>query len=623
MLKTWHPVNNLEAPNRQKKVLSIHIVQQKWRENKMKGKYLPVAALTLLFVLVMCSIAHCGTISLISTGLDGKAAGTGSWGKLSSNGRFFVFDSSAANLTSDDTNGVQDIFVRDIVTGKTTRISVSSTGVQANIMSQTPAISADGRYVVFETGATNLLPGDTNAHSEIYMHDMLTGENRRVSLASDGTQPNGWCFDPVISPDGRYVAFFSWATNLVKGLSRNNYSGSCYVHDMVTGSTKITPWGFFPSLSGPYVDGNQYAVFKGNDNTLPGDANGLVDIFAANLITGVTELISIPYNSGQSSGGDSSSPSISEDGRYVAFVSDATNLVESDTNGVQDIFVRDREAVPPTTIKVSVDLPAVADLSIGTPSMSADGRYVVFQTSSSSLWRQDVYVVDWKAGISTLLDIPITWIRDDVLRVNNPSTNRDGRYVSFRSNASSLDPNVIDENNDYDVFIYDTGVGEPLPTVGAPPSNGTVSTTSSTWVVGNKLTYTTTYSDADGFDDIAYCFAVVNPTLSETNSVWLIYDNTSNKLYMKNDAGTGWIGGITPGTASTLIQNSQCIVYCGETIVEKSGNQLTVNWKIAFKSPMAGKICNSWLKVTDNDYLTDEWKDVEVSLTIQPAPKKK
>jgi Tol biopolymer transport system component len=200
-----------------------------------------------------------------------------------------AFISYASNLVSGDTNGFWDIFVHDRQTGQTTRVSVASNGTESNNDSLYPSISADGRYVAFDSRASNLVNGDTNANgSDIFVHDRQTMQTNRVSVASDGTEGNGDSVVPSLSADGRYIAFTSQANNL------------------------------------------------GN-----GDNNDVWDIFIHDWQTGQTSRVSIASN-GAEGNASSHESSISGDGRYVAFESYADNLVSSDTDGFWDIFVYDR-----------------------------------------------------------------------------------------------------------------------------------------------------------------------------------------------------------------------------------------------------------------------------------------
>jgi len=243
------------------------------------------------------------------------------------------------------------------VTGDTIRVSVASDGTQANGNNDATRlfISADGRYVAFKSDATNLVEGDTNGFQDCFVHDRMTGETTRVSVASDGTQANGDCgrlwmvlmYGPSISADGRYVAYSSYATNLVEGFIENvNIIGyvNIYVHDLVTGETTLE------SVSSNGTQGNNASFFltfsaDGRYVRFSSDATNLVEgvthggIFVHDRVTGETTLESVL--DGTQDQIYYLIPAISTDGRYEAFESGEDNLVEGDTNGVGDIFVRD------------------------------------------------------------------------------------------------------------------------------------------------------------------------------------------------------------------------------------------------------------------------------------------
>src|SRR6266446_5338687 len=179
-------------------------------------------------------------VSVASGGTEGNDASLGS--ALSADGRFVAFDSAATDLVAADTNGVSDVLVHDRQTGTTERVSVASDGTQGNGKSGLlsfafpPALSADGRFVAFVSFATNLVAGDTNGATDVFVHDRQTGITERVSVASDGTQGNNASSYPVLSADGRFVAFDSDATDLVAG--DTNGTTDVFVHDRQTGATE-------------------------------------------------------------------------------------------------------------------------------------------------------------------------------------------------------------------------------------------------------------------------------------------------------------------------------------------------------------------------------------------------
>jgi len=403
-----------------------------------------------------------GNTTRVSVASDGTQANGGSFTpSISADGRYVAFASIAVNLVSGDTNGVQDIFVHDRQTGQTTRVSVASGGAQANGPSFDPSISADGRYVAFASLATNLVSGDTNNEQDIFVHDRQTGQTTRVSVATGGGQANLASSDPSISADGRYVAFESIASNLVSGDTNN--TGDIFVHDRQTGATtrvSIGPGGtqanrgsLAPSIS---ADGRYVAFHSSATNLVSGVTNGTTHIFVHDRQTGATTRVSVASD-GTEGNSVSIKPSISADGRYVAFQSIATNLVSGDTNGTQDIFVHDRQTGQTTRVSVASD-GTEGNSGSNDPSISANGRYVAFQSQANNLvsgdtgFITDIFIHDRQTGVTTRVSIAF-----DGTEANNvssaPSISADGRYIAFESNASNLVDG--DTNGTQDIFVHD------------------------------------------------------------------------------------------------------------------------------------------------------------------------
>ena len=307
---------------------------------------------------------------------------------ISADGRYAVFVSAATDLVPGDTNGQVDVFVRDRSTGTTQRVSVSSTGAQADLGSSGPAISADGRYVVFASSATNLVAGDTNGHRDIFLRDRLTAVTERVSVTSFEAQANDDSTTPAVSADGRYVVFTSSATNL--GVGDTNGVDDVFIRDRGVGSTGRI------SLSTSGVQGNgrssdptisadgQSVVFLSSASNLIGwDTNGKTDVYYRAWAINYNEIVSVSTASVLGDG-NSGSPMISADGRCVAFVSTATNLVSGDHNQKNDVFVRNRSAG--TTERVSLSSTgADADGHSDAPAISSDGRFVAFASMATNL----------------------------------------------------------------------------------------------------------------------------------------------------------------------------------------------------------------------------------------------
>jgi hypothetical protein len=286
--------------------------------------------------------------------------------------------------------------VHDRLTGVTERVSVPTGETEATGGdSETPAISAEGRYVAFRSYASDLVPGDTNNTVDVFVHDRQTGVTERVSVTTEGAQVGGTFINlsPSISADGRFVAFSTDANNLVAG--DTNDLTDMFVHDRQTGTTECVtdctiPRGEVcgaqvPSVSG---DGRYVAFDSGCSQLVAGDTNGTQDVFVRDRQTGLIERVSVATGGVQAMG-SSMLPSISADGRYVVFESDAPDLVPGDTNDTWDVFVHDR--VTGTTDRVSVASGGEeGDGRSGgaifrSVALSGDGRSVAFPSDSTNL----------------------------------------------------------------------------------------------------------------------------------------------------------------------------------------------------------------------------------------------
>jgi archaellum component FlaF (FlaF/FlaG flagellin family) len=349
-------------------------------------------------VFVKDMITH--QITMVSTDSSGTQYGNDKSEDtaISADGRYVAFESSASNLVYGDTNGDADIFLKDTWTGQTSRVSTSSTGEQANGDSgnysvNAIAISGDGRYVAFSSRASNLVPDDTNGKSDIFVKDTVTGHTSRVSTDSAGVQGNRESYHAAITPDGRYVAFFSYASNLVPG--DTNWAYDAFVKDTQTGQTTRVSTdssggqgndnsglysGMNPTISadGRYVAFHSYAT-----NLVPGDTNAATDVFLKDTLTGQTTMISTS-SSGDVGNRYSWQPTITADGRYVMFRSDATNLVPGDTNNYSDVFIKD--TLTDETIRVSVNEADVeGNHSSDEAAIAAYGLDYAFRSYASNL----------------------------------------------------------------------------------------------------------------------------------------------------------------------------------------------------------------------------------------------
>jgi Tol biopolymer transport system component len=288
---------------------------------------------------------HGGTTKRVSIGSSGQQGNDASTlADISGDGRFVVFESQASNLVLGDTNGRTDVFVRDRLLRRTTRVDVDSSGAQAERGARDPGISDDGRYVLFESSSTDLVPGDTNGSTDLFVHDLVSGTTTLASVASSGAQANEASTFGSISADGRYVIFGSFATNLVPGDTNRN--ADVFVRDLLLGTTErvsVSSAGTQASGYSPRgtisADGRYVAFKSAADDLVVGDGDATMDIFARDLVTGTTERVSVAL-AGLEPDGFSSQPTISADGRQIAFYSEASNLVAGDTNGSWDVFVR-------------------------------------------------------------------------------------------------------------------------------------------------------------------------------------------------------------------------------------------------------------------------------------------
>ncbi len=250
-----------------------------------------------------------------------------------------------------DTNQSTDVFVHDRQTGETTRISVDSRGRQANGSSAGSSMDGSGRYVAFESLATDLVPGDTNRVSDVFVHDRQTGETTRISVDSRGGQANGGSSAPSLSADGRFVGFGSYGSNLVDG--DTNQEIDVFVHDRQTGeTTRVSVDSRGRQANGSSgiaalsADGRWVTFHSFASNLVDGDTNKTLDIFVHDRMTGATNRASLT-DKGRETNGPSRDPTISADARFVAFESHASNLVSRDDNGIVDVFVRDRGGTDP------------------------------------------------------------------------------------------------------------------------------------------------------------------------------------------------------------------------------------------------------------------------------------
>ena len=382
----------------------------------------------------------------------------------SSDGRYVAYTSAATNLVANDTNLRNDVFRTDTQTGTTIRVSTASDGTESAHNSYDAAISGDGNTVAFATVADNLVVGDTNQNWDIFVKDLATGQTTLVTNGYDGSPGDGGSNEPVLSSDGRYVTYMSNASNLVPGDTNNRTD--VFVTDLQTGTTtraSVAPDGTqgnryssSPSIS---ADGRFVAFYSDATNLVAGDTNNRTDVFVTDTQTGTLTRVSVASD-GTQGNGYSFSPAISADGRYVAFESDATTLVVSDTNNAQDVFLTDLQTG--TTILVSAKADGTQGFNSSTDAtISGDGRYVAYESRASnlvpeaSLGRQNIFLFDRLTSQTSLVGVAPD---GSVAQANthDPALSADASAVFFSTEARNL-TFPVETTHEEDVFKFITG----------------------------------------------------------------------------------------------------------------------------------------------------------------------
>jgi len=452
---------------------------------------------------------------------------------ISADGRFVVFSSGATNLGGvADTNHIDDVFLKDLQTGSLTRISTTSRGKQGVADGQTltisPSISADGTRVAFESDAKNLVGNDINNSPDIFVRNTVTGAIIRASTSAANVQGNGESFSASISSDGRYVAFASWANNLVAN-----------------------------------------------------DANNTTDIFVKDTLTGAVKLVSSTSSGGQSDAGPNgwgeanSAPTISADGGHVLFISTATNLVEGDNNNATDVFVKDLATSELTCVSTDIHGNVVAGGAGWTPaSMSADGRFVFFGSDGPILGDGH----DGHDGQGALYRRDLQ--TGDVVRVTEGGAvmdvSADGRFVLIQTAAALMEG---DTNNDNDLYVKDmsTGLlfraslgaaGEQTHGTGFKASMSDDGTRIVLQCTGSELVGGQPYTTSQ-------VFVVDNPLAG-----WTLRGGAGDDVYQLARAGTiveavdGGIDTVRSSASIGLAANVEHLVLTGSEAITGLGNDL-------------------------------------------------
>ncbi len=389
---------------------------------------------------------------------------------VSADGQRISFVSDATNLVPDDRNAMTDVFVYDQQTGITSRVSVAADGTEGNDASTNARISADGRFVVFESRADNLVPDDTNHDSDIFVYDLESRDIQRVSVTSDGVEGDSSSLEPAISDDGQRVVFWTNAANLSE--EDTNYFRDVFVHDLTTGETRMISGASDGTLANDdtfntriSADGNVIAFWSRASNMVDGDSNELEDIFVHDLTTGETSRINIASDGSEANGYTFDTFSLSADGRYVAFQSQATNLVKGVTVNRNEIYLHDRQTGETTQISATLDgLQAECSsfcLGSSDPSLSADGDIIVFTSDIDTLvegdtnetW--DIFRHDRTTGTTSRVSVNANGDQ-----LNGSSTDgvvsADGCFVAFETGEALVSGDL---NFTTDVYLYDVETG--------------------------------------------------------------------------------------------------------------------------------------------------------------------
>lgn len=341
-----------------------------------------------------------GTTTLISVNSEGTGSANSfsEYPAINADGRFVAFQSYASDLTAKDTNKGVDVFVRDLQNRTTALVSVNKDGTDSgNNISMHPVINAEGRFVAFPSSADNLVAADTNKTGDVFVRDLQSGITNLISVNKDGTDSgNDISIEPVISANGRFVAFTSYADDLVT--VDTNGVGDVFIRDLQNGATTLVSidkegidsgngWSDHPVIS---ADGRFVAFHSSANNLVALDSNDMEDVFVRDLQSGITILISVNKDGTDSGNDTSSDPVISTDGRIVAFDSDANNLVAMDTNSINDMFVRDLQSGTTTLVRVNKEGTDSANNISIIPVASANDRFIAFPSNANNLVDTDI-----------------------------------------------------------------------------------------------------------------------------------------------------------------------------------------------------------------------------------------
>jgi dipeptidyl aminopeptidase/acylaminoacyl peptidase len=405
---------------------------------------------------IVNELVSANTSSMVANDDSGKPS-------TSADGRYIAFESSATDIVANDTNGKTDIFVRDTQNDITARVNVTPTGAESDEHAYDPMISYNGDYIVFASTDTDLVSGSTNASGNVYIRNLKTNVTSLVSKSGGSVEANASSYKPAVSADGRIVAFISLADNLVSGITPGT-NAQVFIKDMESGGIQTLSidsggaLGNAPSTDLAMNYGGRLVAFASEaSNLVTGDVDGASDIYlsalgiSGNILTSVTDAID----------GDSSAPSMSCNGNYMAYQSVSTD------DGHMRAYLYER-LIDDNDV-ISID-PVTGLVSQGSnPTISGDGKLVAYTTlrnhdsadaNDLSADPNDIYIRDWSESTTTLVSRNTT---DAVGSSNSPAISANGSKVAFVNTAAASSPYgyllPTYQNNSQAIYTAETGMG--------------------------------------------------------------------------------------------------------------------------------------------------------------------
>ena len=487
-----------------------------------------------------------GTTSLVSVNLTGTGGGDDNSVPvdLSTNGRYAAFQSSASNLVAGDTNGATDIFVRDLVEGTTILVSVSTNGDVGNGASRSAVMTPDGRYVAFVSEANNLVARDTNGIPDVFVRDLQSGVTTLASVGAKRVTTGNSSEAPDITPDGRYVAFYSTATSLVAGTVN---SQDIYVRDLVNGATtwaskgagaaalsvlrasKVSCYNHAISADGRFV-AYEASAAPGSIPSYPGL------ILRCNLDTGATDLVHTNAAIQPPTSLDFFNLDMTPDGQRIVFVA-STNGTSGSTTC---ILLWDAGTGAITLVSGDLSNQVATNYNCDRPTIDPTGQLVGFSSTAANLttnmlrgdWH--LYLRDLQAGATTLLDADTNGVGSPIGGLTMPCLSANGRFVAFECNDGNLVPN--DRNHDSDVFVRDLATGAVELITAHDPTLASLTPNGSSWL-------STCGVSADG-NRVAFASDADNLVASDTNGFRDVFvRDRLNGTNMRVSVGTNGFGG--------------------------------------------------------------------------------